>query len=186
MTTTTHAPLTARKTRAAKAPKAAPESAPIVEEITAPVKAAKAPKAVKPATDKKPQAAKKGGKKAPAVVATPVIGFTITNRPASGVILFAYTEAALQLLGMYDGKAIHPSMIKKVMGETAIRYHLGKGTFEKDDSGKLCLTTAGKAFFAERNLKAQEEHVAAFRNMMITGEQDGIINKNTLQVIKVS
>ena len=122
---------------------------------------------------------------APKAIVRPTIAYTITNRPSSGVVLFAYTEAALELLGMQEGIAVPASTIKKVMGATALRYHLDKQTFAQDDSGKVTLTVAGKAFFADRKVKAQADHVELFKNMMITGTIAGDLYKNDDQVVAI-
>jgi hypothetical protein len=150
--------------------------------------AAKKPAAPKTAAAKTAPAKGKGASKkpsAPKAVVRPSIGFTITNRPSSGVVLFAYTEAALDLLGMHDGVAVPASTIKKIMGATALRYHLDKQTFAQDDSGKVTLTGAGKAFFAERKVRAQADHVEMFKTMMVSGTIAGALYKNDDQVVAI-
>jgi hypothetical protein len=157
-------------------------------QATKPAKKAAAKKAAAPKTAAaKTAPAKKAAKKAaaPKAIVRPTIAYTITNRPSSGVVLFAYTEAALELLGMQEGVAVPASTIKKVMGATALRYHLDKQTFAQDDSGKVTLTNAGKAFFAERKVKAQADHVELFKNMMITGTIAGDLYKNDDQVVAI-
>jgi len=171
MATVTHAQETKVTAKKAAATKAAAK----------PAKKATAKKAeAKPAATKAPRKAKA---KAAPVEAKPVIGFTICNRPSSGVILFAYTQAALELLGMLEGEAVPSAKITAVMGATALRYHLAKQTFAKNDSGDIVLTNAGVHFFAERNQKAAKDHVEAFRRMMVEGVEDGVINKNANQVV---
>jgi len=160
-----------------------------VTHATKPAKKAAAKKAAAPKTAAaKTAPAKKAASKkaaAPKAIVRPTIAYTITNRPSSGVVLFAYTEAALELLGMQEGIAVPASTIKKVMGATALRYHLDKQTFAQDDSGKVTLTNAGKAFFAERKVKAQADHVELFKTMMITGTIAGDLYKNDDQVVAI-
>lgn len=155
------------KKAAKRAPKAA--AAPAVK----PAKA-KAAKAVKKPTAKAKPAAPKG------------IAYTITNRPSSGVLLFAYTQAALSLLDMYNGAAVEKAMMAKVMGLTAISYHVGKGTMQRGDDGKYSLTAQGIAFFTERATRAQSAHVAMFSTMMQTGDIVGAVYKNNDQVLKIA
>lgn len=172
MATATHAQetkVTGKKATATKAP-------------AKPVKKASAKAAAaKPA----PKAPRKAKAKAPAAPVRPEVRFTICNRPSSGVILFAYTQAALDLLGMLEGVAVPARKITQVMGATALRYHLDKQTFAKNDSGDIVLTPAGVAFFAERNTKAAPDHIEAFKRMMIEGVEDGVINKNAQQVVEL-
>lgn len=179
MSDVTHAQAEVTKpVKATRAPaKKAAEKAATKPATKAPAKA----KAAKPATKKPAKAAKAVVAPAPQGVA-----YTITNRPSSGVLLFAYTESALRLLGMYDGEAQEKAKLSKVMGATAISYHVNKGTMVRRDDGKYELTSAGVAFFEERATRAQEKHVEMFTTMMTTGDIVGDTYKNNDQVIKIA
>jgi hypothetical protein len=182
MATTTHAPLTARKPRAAK-PAAPVADVVETEAATKPAKGGKKPaaaKAAKPATKpakkasgKKPQAEKPQAPAAPKGVKC-----MVANRPGSGVLLFAYTEAVLQLLDMYAGAEIEKATLSKIMGATAIQYHTNKCTLARLDNGRYILTSAGKAFFAERAGRAVAADVAAWIQVLSTGQIDGVVAKN--------
>jgi hypothetical protein len=133
----------------------------------------------------KAPAVKKAGKAKAAPAPLRGVHYTITNRPSSGVILFAYTEAALNLLGMYDGVSVEKAKLAKVMGLTAIGYHVNKGTLQRDEDGRYSLTSQGVAFFQERATRAQAAHIDMFTTMMQTGTIAGAVYKNDDQVIAI-
>lgn len=137
------------------------------------VKAVAAKPAVKKAAAKKPAV-----KAAPKAKAPKGIKCMVANRPGSGVLLFAYTEAALQLLGMYDGAEVEKATLAKVMGQTAISYHTAKATLVRLDNGRYALTKAGKAFFAERACKAIAADLKGWTKVLSTGKADGVVVKN--------
>lgn len=162
MTTATviHAVKPSKKT-AAKPAKA--KAAPVAKEATA-KKPAKAPS--------KPRAPK-----APA--APTGVNVQVANRPGSGVALFAYTEAVLNALGMYDGKGVEKAKLLRVMGQTAITYHTAqKASMVRGDDGLYRLTVAGVAFFKERSAKASAADVQAWLYVLATGRADGVVCKN--------
>ena len=146
--------------------------------------------ATKPATKKaakvatKP-AAKPATKKATKAKAPKGVKVMVVNRPGSGVLLFAYSEAALQLLGMYDGAAVEKQMLAKVMGLTAISYHTAKGTLVRGDDGRYSLTRAGVAFFTERKAKAAAADIKGWLSVLSTGKADGTIVKNPDMLVAI-
>lgn len=166
MTTAIHAEATKAVKKPAKA-KAAPAAKP----------------AVKAATAKKPaKAATKAPSKprAPKAPAAPTgVNVQVANRPGSGVALFAYTEAVLNALGMYDGKGVEKAKLLRVMGQTAITYHTAqKASMVRGDDGLYRLTVAGVAFFKERSAKASAADVQAWLYVLATGRADGVVCKN--------
>jgi hypothetical protein len=170
--TTIHADLITKPAKKAAKP-AAPKAAPKAPAA----KKAPAPKAAKPAA-KKP-AAKKAAKEAPAAPAPKGVRCMNANRPGSGVLLFAYTEAVLRLLGMYEGAEIEKTLLMKVMGLTAIGYHTTqKANMQRLDNGRYILTACGKAFFAERAGRAVAADVDGWIEVLSTGQADGRLVKN--------
>lgn len=172
-TTAVHAEKPAKKTAAKPA---APKAAKPAKEVKKP--AAKKPAvkaATKPAT-KKP-AAKKQAPVAPK--APHGVRCMVANRPGSGVLLFAYTEAVLRLLGMYEGAEVEKAMLAKVMGQTAISYHTtAKINMKRLENGRYILTASGKAFFAERAVRANSADVEGWISVLSTGQADGVVVKN--------
>jgi hypothetical protein len=154
------------------------------------VKTAKrAPKAVSaPVKAAKPAKAKASAKKPTAKAKAPAKGvsYTIANRPSSGVLLFAYTQAMLNLLDMYNGAEVEKATLAKIMGQTAIAYHTTKGTMARLDNGRYTLTSVGVAFFSERATRAQSAHIEMFTTMARTGDIVGDIYKNNDQVMKIA
>jgi hypothetical protein len=172
--TTTHADLITKPAKKAAKP-AAPKAAPKAPAA----KKAPAPKAAKPAAAKKPAAKKPAKEKAAAPAAPKGVRCMNANRPGSGVLLFAYTEAVLRLLGMYDGAEIEKNLLMKVMGLTAIGYHTTqKANMQRLDNGRYVLTACGKAFFAERAGRAVAADVEGWIEVMSTGQADGRLVKN--------
>ena len=136
--------------------------------------------AAKPAVKAAPVAKKAAKAKAPKGIKVSVV-----NRPGSGTLLFAYTEAALQLLGMYDGAAVEKQLLAKVMGLTAISYHTAKGTLVRGDDGRYSLTRAGLAFFTERKAKAAAADIKGWVSVLSTGKADGTIVKNPDMLVAI-
>lgn len=164
MTTAIHA-------EATKSAKKAPAKKPAAK-VEKPAKAAAAAKKpAKKAPAKKPAA--------PEVKAPAGVRCMVANRPGSGVLLFAYTEAALRLLGMYDGAEVEKATLSKVMGPTAIQYHTTtKASMTRLDNGRYILTVAGKAFFAERAGRAAQADIEGWISVLSTGQADGLVVKN--------
>jgi hypothetical protein len=156
--------------------------APVAAEIV------KADAAAKTTQRTKRAAQKPVVKKESAVVkATKVIGvkFQVTiGRPSSGRPLYGYTEAVLQLLGMYNGKHATREQLNKIMGSTAVGYHLTKTcTFEMTENG-ITLSEHGKLFFGTRRetKMLDEQDVKDWTGIMTTGQPDGRLIKNAAHI----
>ena len=141
--------------------------------------AAKPQAAAKPAKPAKKEsakpAAKKGASKAAAKKTSSGKGaafFIAANRPASGALLHAHTEAFFTIYGMHKGKGAPVSIARAVMGATALNYHKGNGRFEVRD-GQVFMTEAGKIQFGARVPSIDAAAVAAFVSVMTTGKPDG-------------
>lgn len=144
------------------------------------------PAAKKAAAPKAKAAAKPAVKKATRAKAPKGVKVQVVNRPGSGVLLFAYTEAALQLLGMYKGAEVEKHMLMRVMGLTAIAYHTTqKSNMVRLDNGKYILTDAGKAFFTERKGKAAEADIQGWMTVLSTGVADGVVVKNQAMLVAI-
>lgn len=147
---------------------------PAAEKAT-PAKAAKAPavKSAKPTKATKKATAQK-------VSATAAKYFIHQGtRPASGKLLQAHTEAALQFFGMYDGAQVAKKELVKVMGATAVAYHLGNATRNMiDTEGKISLTAIGRGTFTARQAGLDEKATAAYLSILKTGKADGNYVKN--------
>lgn len=179
MTTAIHA----EAVKPAKKTPAAPKAKAVEKKPAKAAKAATTKKAAaKPAAKAKPAtkaaSAPRKAAKAKAPAAPQGVRCMVANRPGSGVLLFAYTEAAIQLLGMYDGAEVEKAMLAKVMGQTAINYHVAKATLKRQDNGRYVLTVAGKAFFKERATRAVSTDLAGWLSVLSTGEADGNVVKN--------
>lgn len=96
-------------------------------------------------------------------------------RPERGSRLFAHTVAFLTLAGMPEGRAIPQATAKKVIGETAVKYHKAAGRFEDTAEG-IKLTESGRAFFATRGASA--EYVAAYMSALSGGDVPESVAKN--------
>lgn len=164
------------------------------ERMDTPAKAkgAAKPRTTRPAKPAAKDAAKpaaKGEKKAPAKKATPsgkgALYFISANRPASGALLHAHTEAFFQLYGMHKAGGAPLSTARVVLGATAINYHVGAQRFEKRD-GKLYMTEAGKIQFGGRMGGIDENAVKAFMSVMTTGKADGTFVKAQGAIGKVA
>lgn len=131
------------------------------------------PQAVKPAgktakTAGKPAAVKPAAK--PAALAP--LGFAVRDgyRPGAGRLLFAYTQAWLDVSGLTAGKTIARADLVKVAGQTAVAYHTGRTGTLSDNKGAISLTDSGAAFFKARG--ADQKAVDAFSTVLRTGCMD--------------
>ncbi len=142
---------------------------PAAGKVAKPVKAAAPVKSAKPAKAK-----------AQKVSATAAKFFIHQGtRPASGKLLQAHTEAALQFFGMYDGAQVAKKELVKVMGATAVAYHLGNATRNMADTdGKISLTAIGRGTFTARQAGLDEKATAAYLSILKTGKADGNFVKN--------
>jgi len=167
-------------------PKAAVVEAPAVVEVVAEVAApvvAKVVTAAKPKAAPKAKAGKatKGAPKAPAG-----LNFTLMNRPSSGALLFAFTDAVLTESGLAKGAAVAKAALIKAMGATAVRYHADKGTFVSDDKGGIKLSAGGHAFFALRQGKFDPAVSAAYSVLITSGVADPLVCKNKDLIAKIA
>lgn len=166
-------------------PKAAVVEAPAVVEVVAEVAA---PVVAKVVTAAKPKAAKpKTGKATKGAPKAPVgLNFTLMNRPSSGALLFAFTDAVLTESGLAKGAAIAKAALVKAMGATAVRYHADKGTFVSDDKGAIKLSAGGHAFFALRQGKFDPAVSAAYSVLITSGVADPLVCKNKDLIAKIA
>lgn len=125
----------------------------------------------------KPAAAKPSGKQA--------LYFISANRPASGALLHAHTEAFFRIYDMHKKGGAPLSTARAVMGATAINYHVSNARFEKRD-GRLYMTEAGKLQFGSRIGGIDEEAVKAFMAVMTGGKADGQYVKAQAAISKVA
>lgn len=132
-------------------------------QITKPAAKTRAPRTGKgkqaPAkTEQAPQQAPKG------------ISFAIVDyaRPKAGAALFAHTAAFLELSGLNAGTAYPKAKATQIIGQTAVKYHTGKGNIEQTADG-VKLTDKGRAFFAARPAVDKELH-AAFVEVLTEGK----------------
>lgn len=106
------------------------------------------------------------------------------SRPSAGGMLFAYTEAWLELSGLKAGGAIPCAMVKAIAGNTALTYHKNNQNLELSSAG-VTLTPKGKAFFAARIVETK--HVEGFSAVMTTGKINADVNvKNVTSIKKVA
>lgn len=166
-------------TKPANAIAAMVASAPVAAKIVKADAAAKAPRTRRPA--QKPVA------KSESIVAKSVkvigVKFTLSTaaRPTAGRTLRAYTEAALQLLGMYDGKAHDRATLVNIIGATAIAYHTkATNAFTTTQDGIILTPGYGSDFFKVRAEMKEfdEQDVKDFTTIMTTGKADGRLVKN--------
>ncbi|UVN14005.1 alginate regulatory protein [Pseudomonas phage vB_PaeS_FBPa45] len=161
----TEAPAKAKKTTAAK-PAAKPAK-----------KAAAKPKAKAPAKAK--TAASKGAAKpraAKAKAATTAAFFIHPQfRPVAGARLAAHTEAVLQYFGLYgEGVKVSRRELARVMGDTAVGYHLNKTrNFEESDK-MISLSKVGRIAFGARQGNVRDEERDAFLAIFRTGKANEI------------
>lgn len=125
----------------------------------------------KPAAVAKPAAVKPAAKPAKPAAAAP-LGFAVRDgyRPGAGRLLFAYTQAWLDVSGLTAGKTIARADLVKVAGQTAVAYHTGRTGTLSDNKGAISLTDSGAAFFKARG--ADQKAVDAFSTVLRTGCMD--------------
>ena len=107
------------------------------------------------------------------------------NRPATGRLLHAFTQAWLEMAGLDKGKAISRKEVEQVAGYTAVAYHLKNQRMQEKD-GKISLTAAGKLFFKERAATVDTEQVNAMKSILRTGKPDGTIVKNAAAIVTLN
>lgn len=151
------------------------------------------PKAEKPATkvEAKPaskpapakaKTAKPAGKQAQAskVKASQAAAYSILPqmRPKAGRVLQAHTEAAIRLLGMYKkGAKVQRAALSRVVGDTAISYHIKNGSFESPEQGLIAFTDMGREAFAARVPGLDEGLVGEFLALFQTGKAGEKVTK---------
>lgn len=120
-----------------------------------------------------------------AVVATAkIIGVKYTFaalRPTAGRGLKAYTEAVLQLLGMYKGKAYPRATLAAIIGVTAVNYHVTRtGAFAMSNDGIGLTPGFGNDFFAMRKTEGEfdPQDVEDYKTILATGKADNRLIKN--------
>lgn len=121
-----------------------------------------------------------------AAVSAKVVGvpFVITQmaRPSAGRHLYAFTHAALTMLGMYDGKAVDRATLTNVVGATAVSYHTTKTqAFALTNEGITLNGSYGVDYFMERQRAAKfdPKDVEAYTEIMTTGKMDNRLVKNS-------
>lgn len=128
----------------------------------------------KPATQAAPAAAK------------PVMQYAVVDfaRPKAGTLLFAYTQAVIELLGL-EKKAVDKIALRKAWGETAVIYHSRNENLEGNDNGALKLSAKGRAFFEARMTEnaVSRELVEAYIACMTTGVTNDAVNVRTAQAL---
>lgn len=149
--------------------KAQPKNKPAPAKAKAADKPAKGDAKATPA--KKAGAATKGAPKA----AKSAIGYTLMQRPSSGGKLYAFTDAVLRLTGMSKGKAVNKALLTKIIGATAVRYHLAATmAFTTNDKGDIILSAGGKEFFATRAGKFSADDSTAYESILTTGQPNDL------------
>lgn len=110
-------------------------------------------------------------------------------RPQSGSRLYAHTHAVLAILGMLSPQrpAVPQAIIRTVMGQTALKYHLSKGNFEEAADHKVRLSSEGLTVFRERQTTGKVDNKAAnaFVDLFLTGKASadtGVAQANVFQV----
>lgn len=113
------------------------------------------------------------------VAALPVKYIFTGARPTAGRALFAYTEALLQLLGMYKGGAADRKALTDLMGSTAVAYHIKNGNLNKTTKG-IELSVDGINAFKARAVegKFDPKDVEGFTAILTTGQADNRLVKN--------
>lgn len=108
-------------------------------------------------------------------------------RPGSGASLYAHTRAVLELTGMDKGKKVAVSILRKVMGETGVRYNVKEGKFAQDAEGFVTLTAGGKiALLESRKGKIDDAMVEGYKAIMTTGKADGKLVKMQDAIVKIA
>lgn len=97
-------------------------------------------------------------------------------RPERGAALFAHTCVFLVASGMMSetltpGKAVPGALAREVLGERAIKWHLGRGNLERTSAG-IVLTEVGAMHFAIRG--ADPELVDAYAAILTRGEPSSV------------
>jgi hypothetical protein len=70
-------------------------------------------------------------------------------RPTNGPRLYAHTHAALQFLGLLDGKSALRKAAELILGPRAVEYHIGQANLVATQH-RLQLTAQGLASFTAR------------------------------------
>lgn len=147
------------------------------------------PKAEKPATKPaskpapaKAKTAKPAAKQAQAtkVKASQAAAYSILPqmRPKAGRVLQAHTEAAIRLLGMYKkGAKVQRAALSRVVGDTAISYHIKNGSFESPEQGLIAFTDMGREAFAARVPGLDEGLISEFLALFQTGKAGEKVTK---------
>ena len=155
------------------------------DEIVAVIKAKdKADSAAKKAQRTKRPAQNPSKAKAPAVKVSAkalAIKYQLgAARPNAGRKLFAFTEAVLQLLGLYDGQRINRDTLTEIVGATAVSYHTRNKPNMDDAKDGLGLTTHGEAFFKQRTIDGlyDLQDVEDYKAIMTGGQADNRLVKN--------
>lgn len=112
-----------------------------------------------------PQQAPQTQQEAPKGIAFAIVDYA---RPKAGAALFAHTAAFLELSGLNAGAAYPKGKATQVIGQTAVKYHTGKGNIEQTADG-VKLTDKGRAFFSARPAVDKELH-AAFIEVLTEGK----------------
>lgn len=124
------------------------------------------------------QAPAQASKQAPKLKLTHCIlqGF----RPASGAKLFAHTAAFLQLSGMSESKPVARALVARVMGQTAVKYHIDRGNFHHAQEG-VFLTVIGTEYL--KKMRAVDPELrAAFVEVLSTGKPNDKVCKNPIGI----
>jgi len=102
-------------------------------------------------------------------------------RPMSGQSLFAHTAAFFKLSGMSETKAVPNALVSRVMGSTAVRYHLKQtGFFDQTERG-LVHSATGREYFTKIRA-TNPELVAACVEILTTGKPNDKICKNPVGI----
>lgn len=164
---------------------------PIVDPIVAPV----APQAVTVAPDVKPTINKVEQAKQAKIAAEKErnsslqgLNFYVSVRPEDiNSILFAFTQAWLELTNVMNGAAVNKKALEQVIGTSAVSYHKRKGNFEQDGYN-LVLTAKGLNHFSYRIMagKVQEKDVDAWKQILGQGKPDGNIIKSPAVIFPIT
>jgi len=138
-----------------------------------PAKAASKPKVEKSAAKAAP--AKPAAKQAQASKVKPsqAAAYSILPqmRPKAGRTLKAHTEAAFRLLGLgKKGAKVQRAILSRVIGDTAISYHVKNGSFESPEQGVITMTDMGREAFKARVEGLDAELIAEFLTLFQTGK----------------
>lgn len=105
----------------------------------------------------------------------------VIGRPSAGRPLKAYTQAALELLGMLNGTAHDRATLNKVLGATAVNYHLTNTmAFSMTNDGIVVTPSYGTDFFGHRaDMKEFDpQDVEDFKTILVSGKPDGRLVKS--------